>query len=429
MNKTLYINDTALSDYGIYCSSDTYLNAPSIDYSEYMIPARTGNIIQDNKRLNNVIRVFSCFCKKETVNDSIDDLKKLIYSNRGNLKIASDYEPNIYQYGYFHEEMVIRPIIHEDVAIFELNFNCNPKKYENEDYSMRYSSNASNIENILFQDDSFLNEMLNFMPANLRPSNSMFYVVTYNPPTARLDDRNIRLLFDKKRFALCYLDVKQNGEHSIEYMRYSYDSKIEITDIPIAFITDIPNGIFTTAHFIIGVEDWEEVSIESQIATEQYGILSWQKLKNFTASDYGNYINPINQNSLAIQPVIDYEFEYEPLYDENKNEGMTIVPNRCRLSFDFEQMESDGFIEFLQMTSMTPENNPKYLQIYFDFNTLEAWTTNIANDEKISLNNYVIAEGDFVIYNGDKIHLMNDQSTPRFRMTRYVNLVGNWWKL
>lgn len=129
LNKTLYINDIALSDYNIYCSSDTYLNAPQIDYTEYQIPARTGTLIQYNKRLNNVVRNFSCICRKDDAKDAIDELKKLLYMNTGYVKLASDYEPNFYQYGYFAEDLQIQYIINEDVAIFDLIFSCNPKKF------------------------------------------------------------------------------------------------------------------------------------------------------------------------------------------------------------------------------------------------------------------------------------------------------------
>ena len=74
--KSLSINGTNLSTFGIYLSSDTYLNSPQIDYSEYQVPARNGNVILDNKRLGNVVRKFSCYIKDDP-ESGIVSLKKL----------------------------------------------------------------------------------------------------------------------------------------------------------------------------------------------------------------------------------------------------------------------------------------------------------------------------------------------------------------
>ena len=64
--KNLYINNTNIGTYGIYISSDTILNSPQIDYKEYSVPGRTGNIIQYNNRLDNVVRKFTCHIPLKT---------------------------------------------------------------------------------------------------------------------------------------------------------------------------------------------------------------------------------------------------------------------------------------------------------------------------------------------------------------------------
>ena len=127
--KNLYLTDTSLGTYGIYISSDTYLDAPQIDYVEYQVPGRTGNAILDRNRLNNVIRRFDCYIPEGTnIDTTLDSLKKLLYLNRGYVKLSSDYEPSRYQYGYLAQELNVKPF-NLKTAEFSLYFSCVPKKY------------------------------------------------------------------------------------------------------------------------------------------------------------------------------------------------------------------------------------------------------------------------------------------------------------
>lgn len=126
--KYLYINDTRIE--GIYISSDTYLNSPAFDYSEFQIPGRDGNVILDNKRMGNVIRRFDCYIPETgNVETALRDLKSILYNNRGYLKIASDYDPGFYQYGYLAEGLEVSPF-DQKTASFSLYFSCLPKIFD-----------------------------------------------------------------------------------------------------------------------------------------------------------------------------------------------------------------------------------------------------------------------------------------------------------
>ena len=125
--KTLKINNTPLSNYGIYISSDTYLDAPQIDYSEYQIPGRDGNVIQYNA-INNVIRKFDCYIPEITnIDNAMLSLKKLLYANLGYLTLESDYDSGTYQEGYLAQQINVDPF-NEKAAKFSLYFSCKPKK-------------------------------------------------------------------------------------------------------------------------------------------------------------------------------------------------------------------------------------------------------------------------------------------------------------
>lgn len=148
--KCFYINGKSSSLYNIYISSDTYLDAPSFDYTEYEIPGVHGNSIQYNKRLNNVVRKFECFIKKDCI-DSITLLKKWIYSHPGYLEIESDYDPDYLQYGYLAEEINVTPFLGDPQNVqFTLYFSCRPQKYYiGEEFTMQ-SVSVSDLEYVIY---------------------------------------------------------------------------------------------------------------------------------------------------------------------------------------------------------------------------------------------------------------------------------------
>lgn len=162
--KTLSINDVDLSTFGIYLQSDTYLSAPSFDYVEYAVPARDGNLLSYNKRMNNIIRRFDCLIK-DNVQSGLDALKNLIYSNAGYLKLATSYEPDVYQEGYLAQEIEVTPFTKDSAlsAQFSLYFSCKPQKYFNEEgdgYLGRVEAIVPNLIAVYKRGDEALEEIL-----------------------------------------------------------------------------------------------------------------------------------------------------------------------------------------------------------------------------------------------------------------------------
>lgn len=128
--KQLYINGTPTGDFGIYISSDTYLSAPAIDYTAHQVPGRSGDLLQYNKRLNNIVRKFDCYIPRDVV-ANFEDFKKLLYSNIGYVTLTSDYDPDTFQRGYLAEELEAVPFQTGEnlTAQFTLYFSCQPQKY------------------------------------------------------------------------------------------------------------------------------------------------------------------------------------------------------------------------------------------------------------------------------------------------------------
>lgn len=179
--KQMYINGVGSGTYKVYISSDSYLDSPSIDYTEYTIPAVNGNVVAYNKRLNNVVRKFDCFIKKDPL-VNLNSFKKLIYKNTGYLRIESDYDPNTYQLGYLAQDIKVTPFsTGNNLQVrFTLYFSCKPQKW--------FKSNEAQEEfepldlgvswSIVDRSDKELKLMLNRLPADQQPQGQYFARIT-----------------------------------------------------------------------------------------------------------------------------------------------------------------------------------------------------------------------------------------------------------
>lgn len=230
MKKNLYIDDVNIGNYGIYISSDTYLNAPLIDYTEFQVPARDGNLILDNKRLNNVIRKFDCYIPENyDLEGGLNKLKKLIYSKRGYFKIVSDYDNSYYQYGYFAEELNVEPFITQS-ANFTLYFSCLPQKWYTETTKI-----SKNVDTLRYSpryrksDDPVIQKLLATTKNNYDISNGWLLGATLSSGIFANTTYNINVTSTKnKQYIVIHYDV-QNDTYNVIAEVDSYNLKFEYT--------------------------------------------------------------------------------------------------------------------------------------------------------------------------------------------------------
>lgn len=176
--KNLYLNDVSLGQYGIFITSDTVLNAPSFDYVEHQVPGRDGTMLQYNNRLNNVVRKFTCHIPfRNKVNSGIATLKRLLYANPGYIKIASDYESGVYQYGYLAQEFNVNPFNMYRSATFDLYFSCQPQKYYQKQSQSIPGALFSDIRCILTRNNGFIKQVFDNLPLSYVPEDTSFFVI------------------------------------------------------------------------------------------------------------------------------------------------------------------------------------------------------------------------------------------------------------
>lgn len=178
--KQLYINGTGTGDYGIYISSDTYLNAPAPDYVAHQIPGRNGDLLQFNSRLNNIARKFTCYIP-DNAQANMDGFKKLLYSSMGYLEISSDYEPDTYQRGYLADEIEAEPFLKDDVLriTFDLIFSCEPQKYfkDNSPETKAWSPNARQLMYLLPRSHRIVQQVFKNIPQSEIPAGDAFLLM------------------------------------------------------------------------------------------------------------------------------------------------------------------------------------------------------------------------------------------------------------
>lgn len=180
MAQTLTLSGTNLSSYGVFISSDTFLNSPEITYEAYDVPNVDGSLLKSENRLSNVVRTFECYCKNSTASN-LNALKNYIYSNRGYIRIESSYDPGFYQMGYLAEAIEFEPFDYSGdfVAKFSLVFSCKPQKFfvETQIFTCPLSTQSMDtFIGVYSRNSTVIQQLFKDMPVSLQDNSTVFAV-------------------------------------------------------------------------------------------------------------------------------------------------------------------------------------------------------------------------------------------------------------
>ena len=180
--KKLYLsadNSTWVNSgtYGIYLNSDTYLNAPAFDYTEYSVPARNGNLIAYNHRYGNVLRRFDCYINA-SVETNFDSFKKWIYTHPGYIYIKSDYDSATYQKGYLAQDIEVEPFNKDgNYSIqFSLYFSCQPQKFSTSTSETTVTRESKTATRVCDRNDPRIKAVLNKLSPSQIPEDTIFFL-------------------------------------------------------------------------------------------------------------------------------------------------------------------------------------------------------------------------------------------------------------
>lgn len=227
--KQLYINGVGTGNYDIYISSDTFLNSPEIAYEAYEVPGLDGSLLKYDKRLNNVIRRFDCFCKNDVYNN-ITQFKKWIYENVGYMLIESDYEPNVYQYGYLAEgiEFELFDASGAFEAKFSIYFSCKPQKYYATSSGNKNIGATDGFENVLPRSSQIVQQALDQIPISALPSDDRFILWRVSYPITPQTITNITASNSAGGFVCLFYRLSDYDGIIFDVIGYSNEGSVSV---------------------------------------------------------------------------------------------------------------------------------------------------------------------------------------------------------
>ncbi len=242
--KQLYINGVGTGQFGIFISSDTFLNSPEIAYEAYEVPGLDGSLLKYDKRLNNVARRFDCFCKSD-VDNNIAQFKKLLYSNRGYVRIESDYDPEYYQMGYLAEGIEFTPFDQSGAyeVQFSVYFSCKPTKiYKTATPFTISGRRTGNINAIYSKTDPYMQTIFAQMPVEDIPEAEYFAVLNVTHGSFGGGTFDVAITSTEKTFLALYRGQKNNVNNPYVYTLEGYANNsdhLNVTGLEVERIYEI----------------------------------------------------------------------------------------------------------------------------------------------------------------------------------------------
>lgn len=432
MQKCFYINGKSSADFHIFLNSDTYLNSPKIDYTEYSIPSVNGSFVAYNKRFENVIRKFDCYIQTN-IYASLNALKKLLYSNIGYVRIESDYDPDIYQYGFLAEEINVEPFLYGKAQSvqFSLYFSCKPQKYIVGDGRIQEmnmgGTPSSNYSIMLPRDNAFIQKVFDNMPIEMIPNEDAFIVFfgSLNPVSpltnieASWSGGNTSFIFVETTANVPYLE-----SHFIQVLGYT-NSQLSIAS---ATITD--KVVWITPFRTNGTFTFKYTNGNSATGTE-----TTSDFKNL----HGTLFNPSAIGFDVTDLYIGYKFKNvgdgtpsvfasNIIYVGAEMEDRKLRDGMIELKFD---LMPSSMIETLENDYLTLDSDQGfyYVNTRIDMSAMNVWAVSQGKPE-LSLNDYATIKGNLNGI-GDRVDFAGYKSAGVALAGTVMNgsAKAEWWTL
>ena len=118
-------NGTSSADFGLYVSKKEIYSGPARDVSFHSIPGRSGDVLIDNNRYENVTVSYTVGIKDIKAN--IQKIKAWL-CQPGYLELTDTYQPNYFRYACFCSSLDVVELL-ENVGTAQIIFNCKPFMY------------------------------------------------------------------------------------------------------------------------------------------------------------------------------------------------------------------------------------------------------------------------------------------------------------
>lgn len=136
MNELTINGKNSHSDFGLYVTSDTWLNGAQIQYSSYQVPKRMGDLMAWDGRFANILRTITLYHPEgEKMREDVEDFKRHVYSLPEGVetpysKLETSYDLGFYALGTLVSFDVEPFKGKEGSATVTTVWNCTPYYYQ-----------------------------------------------------------------------------------------------------------------------------------------------------------------------------------------------------------------------------------------------------------------------------------------------------------
>lgn len=217
MTNQLVIGDYDLSDWGVHFGRKSLFNAPKRNVTTVAVPGRNGDLVIDGGSWENIDVTYSCYIEGNA-KDKLADLKQVVLSQLGYVKISDSVNPGEFRLGYYKEGLnSISPSLHIKNARFDLTFSCKPQRFLVSGDEWRTFNPSDRLYNPT---------LFSFSPLlKLRLSNSEWGSVTIDGYTIRVKNvHNVDYLYVDTETMQCY-----NGTQLLnDCVEFSSDNPLKV---------------------------------------------------------------------------------------------------------------------------------------------------------------------------------------------------------
>lgn len=132
LNNSFTFGGVNSANYGIYIDGGGVYNSPERDVTLVTIPGRSGQLVMDNGRFENVEVTYSAFIDGRddgTIRDRIQSFRNAIGALRGYQRLEDTYNPDEYRQALFIGGLEVDPVVYQTGGEFEITFNCKPQRW------------------------------------------------------------------------------------------------------------------------------------------------------------------------------------------------------------------------------------------------------------------------------------------------------------
>ena len=115
-------------DYGVYISGQGTFNAPARAYEMQPVPGRNGDLIGNDKRMENVELTYPAFVYAN-FRTAIMNWRNVLLSQNGYQRLIDTYHPEEYRLAAFIGPLEVEAERDNKAGQFELTFNCKPQRF------------------------------------------------------------------------------------------------------------------------------------------------------------------------------------------------------------------------------------------------------------------------------------------------------------